>query len=52
MQEMLTFFVGRLGNFIAWLDSLTVVSGVSWLALSGALFLIGLLIHNFLLRAG
>lgn len=51
MQEMLTFFAGRLGSFIAWLGGLTVVSGVSLLGLLGALFLVGLLIHNLLLRA-
>lgn len=51
MNDMLTFFVGRLGSLVSWLNSQMIVSGVSLLSFFGGLFLICLLIHFLLLRA-
>ena len=51
MQEMVTFFIGKLGAFISFLSGVNLVSGVTFLGFLAGLFLIYLMIDNFLYRA-
>lgn len=50
MVQMLDFFVTLLPNFVSWLNSLVIAPGVSFMGFIAALFIIMLLINNFLLR--
>lgn len=51
MQSLIDFFICCLGDFIVWLSSVSIVSGVSLLGFFGGLFLISILIRNLVLRA-
>lgn len=51
MQEIITFFIGKLGAFFSFLTTVEIVSGVSLLAFLGGLIVLMLVIHNLLLRA-
>ena len=51
IQEMVTFFIGKLGAFISFLAGVNLVSGVTFLGFLAGLFLIYLMIDNFLYRA-
>lgn len=51
MTEMLSYFVGKLGAFITFLNTLQVVDGVSLLGVFAAFFILYLVIHNLLFRA-
>lgn len=50
MDTMLSFFMSLLPNFVSFLNTLMLSSGVSLMAFLAALFLIALLINNLLLR--
>lgn len=51
MQEIIGFFISKLGSFISFLSSVQIVSGVSFLHFCGGLIVLMLVIHNILLRA-
>lgn len=51
MQEVITFFINKLGAFFTFLGSVQIVSGVSFLHFLGALLVLMLIIHNIVLRA-
>ena len=51
MQEMISFFISKLGSFFSFLSGINLVSGVTFLGFLAGLFLIYLMIDNFLYRA-
>ena len=51
MTDFLSFLVTCFTDFFGKLDSMIVVPGVSLLAIIIAVFLIGLVLNNFLMRA-
>lgn len=50
MVQMLDFFVGLLPKLVAWLSGRLIAPGVSFMGFFAALFIICLLLNNFLLR--
>lgn len=50
MTQFLDFLMTLLPNFFSWLNSLIIAPGVSLMGFLAALFIIMLLINNFLLR--
>lgn len=50
MVQMLDFFVGLLPKLVAWLSGRLIAPGVSLMGFFAALFIICLLLNNFLLR--
>lgn len=50
MQQMLDFLISLFPNLVSWLNTRIIVPGVSLMGLFAALFIIALLINNFLLR--
>ena len=51
LQEMITFFIGKLGAFVSFFSGVNLVSGVTFLGFLAGLFLIYLMVDNFLYRA-
>ena len=51
MQDLVTFFVGRFGEFITWLSGRSILSGLSLLGFFGAIIIISLFIRSFLLTS-
>ena len=51
MNDLLAFLIGRLSSLLAWLSGLQIVEGVNLLTFFGAMFIITLLISNFLFSA-
>lgn len=50
MIQMLDFFVGLLPKLVAWLSGRLIAPGVSLMGFFAALFIVCLLLNNFLLR--
>lgn len=50
MLQFLDFLMTLFPNLVSWLNSLIIVPGVSLMGFLAALFIIMLLINNFLLR--
>lgn len=50
MVQMLDFLIGLLPNLVSWLNTRIIAPGVSLMGFLAALFIIMLLINNFLLR--
>lgn len=51
MQDVITFFLNKLGAFISFLSSVQIVSGVSFLHFCAGIIILMLVIHNIVLRA-
>lgn len=51
VQQCLTYMISKVGDFFAWLTTLSFVEGVSIGSFLIALFIIGVLIRNFLYTA-
>lgn len=51
MQEMVNYFVGKIPEFLSWLNSMVIVNGVSLLGFFAGILVIVILIRNFLLTA-
>lgn len=51
MADMLSYFIGKIGPFFSWLNSLSIVDGVTLMTFFGAMMLIIVLIRSLLLRA-
>ena len=50
MADCVTFFTARFGAFLAWLNGVFLIPGVSLLAFFGAMIVISLLLGAFVLR--